>query len=79
MIKQTKVLSEVLMHKKAVVVSIESNKLLRRRFSDLGIIEDTVIEPLFKSPMGDPTAYLIRGAVIALRSEEAGCIRVSVI
>ncbi|WP_244834204.1 FeoA family protein [Clostridium sp. BJN0001] len=77
--KQTEVLSEVHMHKKAVVVLIESNKILRRRFFDLGIIEDTIIEPLFKSPMGDPTAYLIRGAVIALRSDEAEYIRVSLL
>ncbi len=48
----------------------------RRRMLDLGLIEDTVVEALQKSPFGDPTAYSIRGAVIALRSEEAGNILV---
>ena len=43
----------------------------RRRLLDLGLINDTVVEVLRKSPAGDPTAYQIRGAVIALRSEEA--------
>ncbi len=43
----------------------------RRRLLDLGIIEDTIVESLLKSPAGDPIAYQIRGAVIALRSEEA--------
>ncbi|MBA1336276.1 MAG: Ferrous iron transport protein A [Firmicutes bacterium] len=43
---------------------------------DLGLILDTVVEAIAKSPSGDPTAYQIRGAVIALRSEEAGKILV---
>ncbi|NMA34490.1 MAG: ferrous iron transport protein A, partial [Clostridiaceae bacterium] len=34
---------------------------------------------LIKSPSGDPTAYEIRGAVIALRSEEASKILVEML
>ena len=45
---------------------------------DLGLVSDTVVEALQKSPSGDPTAYHIRGAVIALRSEEASKIMVEV-
>lgn len=48
----------------------------RRRMLDLGLIKDTVIELLRKSPAGDPIAYEIRGAVIALRCEEAAKILV---
>lgn len=44
---------------------------MRRRLLDLGLIHDTTVESLRKSPAGDPIAYEIRGAVIALRSEEA--------
>ena len=44
---------------------------LRRRLLDLGLINDTLVESLRRSPWGDPTAYQIRGAVIALRWEEA--------
>ncbi|MGI6164820.1 MAG: FeoA family protein [Limnochordia bacterium] len=43
----------------------------RRRLLDLGLIEGTRVEAIRRSPSGDPTAYQIRGAVIALRSEEA--------
>ncbi len=50
----------------------------RRRMLDLGIIIDTPVEALQKSPSGDPTAYQIRGAVIALRKEEASDILVEV-
>ncbi len=49
---------------------------LRRRFLDLGLIEGTRVECLKKSPAGDPVAYLIRGAVIALRSEDAAQISI---
>ncbi len=44
---------------------------MRRRLRDIGVIEDTKIKCLQKSPAGDPTAYLIRGAVIALRKEDS--------
>lgn len=42
------------------------------RLRDLGLIEGTRVECLMKSPLGDPSAYLIRGAVIALRRSDAG-------
>lgn len=51
----------------------------RRRMLDLGLISDTRVEALRKSPSGDPVAYEIRGAVIALRSEEASKILVELI
>ncbi len=50
----------------------------RRRMLDLGLIMDTVVHVLQRSPFGDPTAYFIRGAVIALRSDEAKTILVHV-
>ncbi len=51
------------------VVSLVSDGTVRRRILDLGIISGTKIEPLYKSPSGNPIAYLIRGTVIALRSD----------
>jgi Fe2+ transport system protein A len=53
------------------VIELTSEGIERRRMLDLGLIKDTTVESLRKSPAGDPTAYEIRGAVIALRSEEA--------
>jgi ferrous iron transport protein A len=64
--------------KTAKVKSLISDGILRRRMLDLGLISDTVIEAVQKSPSGDPIAYWIRGAVIALRSEEANKILVEV-
>lgn len=42
---------------------------MRRRLQDLGIIEGARIECLLKGPGGDPIAYMVKGAVIALRNE----------
>lgn len=63
---------------KATVKMLISDGTMRRRMLDLGLIAETIVEALHKSPSGDPTAYSIRGAVIALRAEEAGKIIVEV-
>ncbi len=42
---------------------------LRRRLIDIGLTPKSVVECVGKSPLGDPKAFLIRGAVIALRKE----------
>lgn len=53
------------------VKQLLSQGTMRRRLLDLGLIEGTEIMCLQKSPAGDPVAYFIRGAVIALRSEDS--------
>jgi DtxR family Mn-dependent transcriptional regulator len=50
--------------------------LERRRLMDLGILPGTVITAELRSPSGDPTAYRIRGALIALRRDQAALIHV---
>lgn len=61
---------------RAEVVGIEAEGLIRNRLLDLGVVPSTVVEAVRKSPAGDPVAYNIRGAIIALRSEESQKIRV---
>lgn len=60
----------------ATVKSLLSIGSIRRRLQDIGLIEGTKVECLQKSPAGDPVAFLIRGAVIALRSEDSSNILV---
>ncbi len=50
--------------------------VMRSRLSDLGLIEGTRVVCLQKSFSGDPTAFLIRGAVIALRREDSSRVEV---
>ncbi|MBR5094760.1 MAG: ferrous iron transport protein A [Oscillospiraceae bacterium] len=49
---------------------------LRRRLRELGLIEGAEICCLGRSPLGDPAAYELRGAAVALRREEQGRIEV---
>jgi ferrous iron transport protein A len=51
---------------------------VRRRMLDLGLIPGTAIQRLMASPAGDPVCYRVRGAMIALRSADAGQIAVHV-
>lgn len=48
----------------------------RRRMMDLGILPGATIAAELVSPSGDPTAYRIRGAMIALRREQAQLINI---
>lgn len=48
----------------------------RRRLLDLGFVPGTVVAVETQSPMGDPTAYRVRGSVIALRCQQARHIRI---
>jgi len=61
---------------KVVDVSRACRRDERRRWMDLGILPGTVIKAEIASPSGDPTAYRIRGALIALRTEQAKLITV---
>ena len=48
----------------------------RRRMLDPGLIPGTEAQAEIRSPAGDPTGYRIRGAVIALRREQAEQVQV---
>ena len=52
------------------VIKINSASPLYNRFIDLGILKDTTITKIGTSPLGDPSAYLIRGAIIAIRDTD---------
>lgn len=48
----------------------------RRRLLDLGVVPGTTITAELSSPGGDPVAYRIRGALIALRRHQAAWIEI---
>jgi DtxR family Mn-dependent transcriptional regulator len=49
----------------------------RRRLLDLGFVPGTDVAVEMVSPGRDPTAYRVRGTLIALRREQAGLIRIA--
>ena len=53
------------------VHSLNCSSNVKRRLLDLGLIPNTPIKAILKSPFGDPIAYEIRGSIIALRSEDS--------
>lgn len=57
-------------------ISTECRGAQRRRLLDLGVVPGTVITAEMRSPSGDPMAYRIRGALIALRRLQARWIEV---
>lgn len=65
-------LNDIKPGERAKIKALESTGSIRRRLLDIGLIEDTDIECIGRSPLGDPSAFLIRGAVIAIRSEDCG-------
>ncbi len=66
-------LSDLRVGERGAVVGIAPGcrQMERRRLQDLGVLPGTVIEAEFASPSLDPVAYRIRGALIALRREQA--------
>lgn len=60
----------------ARVLSLHNTGSIKRRLQDLGLVEGTNVECIQKSPYGDPVAYGIRGAVIALRTEDAQAVAI---
>lgn len=53
------------------IVSLNCFGTVHRRLLDLGLVQNTPIKAILKSPFGDPTAYEVRGSTIALRKEDA--------
>ncbi|MFQ5349707.1 MAG: iron dependent repressor, metal binding and dimerization domain protein [Thermoanaerobaculia bacterium] len=61
---------------RVVALSPVLRGLERRRMLDLGLIPGTEVTAEIRSPGGDPTGYRIRGAVIALRREQADQVKI---
>ena len=53
-----------------LIENISSGCDISRRFLDIGLINGTKVKCVAQSPAGDPKAFLIRGAVIAIRLED---------
>lgn len=64
---------------RAVVTSLQTTGSMRRRLLDIGLVKDTMVECIGKSPAGDPSAYRIRGAVIAIRARDSESVLVRLV
>ena len=55
----------------ATVYSLNGRESVNSRLVDLGVYPGATLRPVFRAVLGDPTAYLIQNAVIALRRSDA--------
>ncbi|MDO5123478.1 MAG: FeoA family protein [Eubacteriales bacterium] len=60
------------------IINVEDNPY-KMRMLELGFIRGENITMIRKSPIGDPTAYFVKGTVVALRKAQAGYINVILI
>lgn len=72
-------LSEIGIGKKAIVKKVNSNENIKRRLLELGLTKGTNVECVLCSPGKDMQAYLIKGALIAIRNEDSNMIDVKLI
>lgn len=71
MISERIPLSELKPGQEARIHSLLCNGAMRQRFLDLGFLPGVSVSCTGQSPSGDPKAFLIRGAVIAIRSRDS--------
>lgn len=64
---------------RGLVAKIDEAGAMGRRLRDMGLVRGTQVECLQHSPFGDPAAYLIRGAVIALRQEDSRRVQIELL
>ena len=62
---------------KSYIKCINTKCELSKRLNDIGFVNGTEVKCLFNSPLGDPSAYLVRGAIIAMRKKDSSYIEVA--
>ena len=72
-------LKDLELGQKAIVRKVEVHDSIKRRMFDIGLIPGSKVECIMKSPLGDPIAYMIKGATIAIRNEDSSKIFVSLL
>lgn len=64
-------ISSLALGQSAVISRLKLSGRQRQHMEDLGFVPGAPVCPLHRGPSGDPTAYSVMGAVIALRREDA--------
>ncbi len=71
-------LDQLPLGKSATVVRLTCQGVTRRRLMDLGVLPGVQVYADLRSPLGDPVAYRIRDAAIALRRDQARQIEITI-
>ena len=65
-----KALSHLTPGRCGIVRAITAEGIIKKRLLNLGLTPGAAVKAVIRSPAGDPIAYEIRGALVALRLEE---------
>lgn len=71
LMEEARTLDRLTVGQRATVLSLAAVPEQRRRMLDLGFVPGSPVTALQESPWGDPVAYGVCGAVIALRRSDA--------
>ncbi|WP_433786171.1 FeoA family protein [Actinomycetospora sp. CA-101289] len=69
-------LDEMPRDRRGIVTSLDTRGAERRRLMDLGLLPGAAISAELRSPLGDPTAYEVRGTLVVLRDHQARTVHV---
>ena len=69
-------LSDLPIHTSGSVLHLELSDVKKMRLEDLGICRDAKITHIHTAPAGSPIAFVVKGAVIALRRDDCSKIMV---
>ena len=69
--KQKSRLDELCVGEQGTISALNCGGGIRRRFLDIGFAPETEVVCLGRSPLGDPSLYLVRGCKIAIRKKDA--------
>ncbi len=69
--EENKRMSQLSVGEEGRVMELAAISGIRRRLLDLGLTAGAAVRCVGRSPLGDPSAYLVRGKVVAIRRSDA--------
>lgn len=70
-----KSLAEIPTHSQATILDLSGDPVVLARLRELGFMRGESVMVKGRMPFGDPIIVEIRGMTVALRREEAACVR----
>lgn len=72
-------LASLAVGERGVVESVALSSVMQKRLASFGLIEGTEVECVMRAPCGEPAAYRVRGALLALRRDDCRQIRLQTV
>ena len=74
--KKITTLNNLAVNQSGFIYNIQCSENVKRRLLDLGLVKNTCIKAILKSPSGSLKAFDIRGSLIAIRDEDSSLIQI---